>query len=132
MNCTLILFYSLSGPKHSPVTSLPFPLNDTENMADSFKGEGQQLSYSNSEVLSLQSFYYLAKHLRRETGQTPRRGQVIEWLANIWSKKRKVTIRVTPYEASFKAAFLNLSFLCCEMAITKASTSQGHWKDYTS
>lgn len=67
--------------------SVSFPLNDIENMAGSFKGEGQQLSYSNSEVLSLQSFYYLAKHLRRETGQAPRRGQVIGWLADIQSNK---------------------------------------------
>ena len=67
--------------------SVSFPLNDTENMAGSFKGEGEQLSYSNSEVLSLQSFYYLAKHLRRATGQTPRRGQVIGWLADTWNNK---------------------------------------------
>lgn len=86
--------------------SVSFPLNDTENMAGSFKGEGEQLSYSNSEVLSLQSFYYLAKHLRRATGQTPRRGQVIGWLADTWNNKRKVTIRVIPYKPLSRQHFL--------------------------
>ena len=73
LNCTIIVFYSLSGPKDSPLPSPPgekfvfaskfSPLNDTENMAGSFNGEGQQLSYSNPEMLSLKRLYYSAKHL---------------------------------------------------------------------